>query len=369
MAVKKYGKAYSALLMLLRSGLWERREPFEELFPLTEEEWSELFALATMQTVVGITYRGLDYLPHPFFPPEELLFRWVAEVGRIEERNYESNRTLVELLQIYRSHGLNPILQKGQGVATMYEQPLLRTCGDIDLCFLGEGEADKAAEIARSLGKSCHTAPDGSLVYRWESIEVEHHRELIDLQSPFTKGYIAGVVDGMEAEPVTLPEIPSEAVRVPSAEVNMLLLNAHIMKHAIGLGIGLRQICDMARAYYRLSGKVNGEKIRTLYNKAGLERWSSLLHAFLCQKMGLEEQYLPYKERGGVDAEPLAEIVFRGGNFGKHAKDHLPPTASIIHRKWHTFKAFCRNSRFSLGYVPGEAVCTIWQLLWGQLRA
>ena len=361
-------KPYRALFHLLKAGLWERRIESDGLFPLTRREWQSVFLLAQQQTVLGITYRGLDYISEQHFPPEELIIRWVAEIGRIEERNYDSNRSLVELLKLFHTHNLQPILQKGQGVATFYDRPLLRTCGDIDLWFPTAEDAETAARLVKEQGGSVHKAPDGSRCYLWGDIEVEHHPDLIDLQAPFAKRRARRMVEQMTPIEVTLTEHPDTKIATPSAEVNLLLLNAHIMKHAIGLGIGLRQMCDMARAYHSLHNRVDGEAIKALYNKNGLKRWSSLLHAFLIEYLGLEPQWLPYPEQKATDAAPLLEVVMRGGNFGQFTAERMAATGTLVQRKWHTATSFVKNCRFSFHYAPREAIWTVWRLAVGQLR-
>lgn len=360
-------KAYKALFLLLQAGLWERKPKDISIFPLTQAEWNSVFVLAQQQTVLGITYRGLDYLPEYLFPSQELLIRWVAEIDRIEQRNLESNQSLIELVKLFSSHGLKPILQKGQGVATFYDRPLLRTCGDIDLWFPTREERLEAVRLIKEQGIAVHTAADRSNHYMWHSIEVEHHRYLLDLQSPFAKGWGRRMVLKMQPTTLTLVEHTDTAILTPSPEINLLLLNAHICKHAIGLGIGLRQICDIARAYLMLHDRVDGEEIRALYHRAGLKRWSRLLHSFLVEWIGLDRELLPYEEPMSDDSKPLLEVVLRGGNFGQHTSDREAVMGSLWERKLHTARSFIKNCRFSFRYAPMEAVWTVWQLTKGQL--
>ena len=56
-------RAFSALLELLRAGLWEREVEDLSLFPLDEKQWRELYKISHAQTVTGIVYRGISYLP------------------------------------------------------------------------------------------------------------------------------------------------------------------------------------------------------------------------------------------------------------------------------------------------------------------
>ena len=86
------------------------------------------------------------------------------------------------------------VLQKGQGVALLYEKPALRQCGDIDFYFLSETESQAAARLMQQKGCRLHTAPDGSVCYRWQGIEIEHHPALLDLQNPHLRGYLQELI-------------------------------------------------------------------------------------------------------------------------------------------------------------------------------
>ena len=124
-----------ALLLLLRAGLWEKELEDLSIFPLSADDWTEIFRMARRQTVTGIVYRGLCRLPDSFLPPESVLLPWVATVERIERSNHRMNTVLLGLYRRCYSVGVEPVLQKGQGVALFYEQPWVRECGDIDLYF------------------------------------------------------------------------------------------------------------------------------------------------------------------------------------------------------------------------------------------
>ena len=113
-------KDFAALLVLLRAGLWEREPDRWEGFPLSAGAWERVYTLSRRQTVAGIVFRGLQFLPDELLPPSALLMRWVVTADRIEERNRLMNRVLGNLYTLYVSRELNPILQKGQGVAQFY---------------------------------------------------------------------------------------------------------------------------------------------------------------------------------------------------------------------------------------------------------
>ena len=169
---------------------------------------------------------------------------------------------------------------------------------------------------------------------------------------------------------------------MPSPALNALMLNSHILKHALGRGIGLRQICDLAMAYHRISeeGKIDeyGGRILAFYRRVGIVKWSRLLHSFLVGVIGLPEAELPYSEKI-VPYGALWRIVEEGGNFGQHRETGAsagtvvsagPATgkSGVLKRKLGTAGMFLRRAGFSLRFAPKEAFWTVFDLAKGQFR-
>ncbi len=341
-------KTLQALFALLQAGLWGRfDEAVASAFPLSAGEWERVFTLARQQTVTGIAFRGLDFLPEEAAPPMGIMAKWMAHADRIEQSNRIMNETVAKLYGHFASAGVEAVLQKGQGVAAMYPEPLLRECGDIDLYFPGhDGVSDPLAGID---GAVRERQPDDSWSYVVDGIIVEHHADLVDIQSPMAKRYVRKLIQGKGFEKVVTGD--GVEVLVPAPEVNLLLLSSHILKHAFGVGIGLRQFCDyaVARRYYE--GRVNELEMREIWKRAGLAKWQELLDAFFVKKTGV-----------------LLDIVLKGGNFGVYSKDREKVSRARWARKVQTFKALMGNIGFAFRYAPGEWFWTTMQLLGGQFR-
>lgn len=361
-------QVYIAFFVLLRAGLWEKEPDDLSVFPLSEEDWTEIFSLSRKQTVTGIVYRGMHYLSDELLPSESLIVRWVAAIDRIEKANRKMNRELSGLVSLFKDNNICAILQKGQGVALMYERPLLRECGDIDFYFFSKQENRRAAMLMQERGCRLDKQPDGSFCYNWKGVEVEHHPFLFDLRNPFLKGRLFSLMKKKGFSEITLPQNHDTTVTVPSPVLNLLLLNTHIMKHSLGLGIGLRQFCDMARACYCLYGQVDSDEIKAVYRKTGIERWSILLYSFLVDYMGLPVSCQPYFGDTLTSSEVLLDIVLKGGNFGQYSAGRDQARRTRWCRKLHTLGSFCRNYRFSSSYAPAETFWTSIKLFWGQTR-
>lgn len=356
----------AALLMLLRAGLWEQEPDNLSGQALPDESWENIFRLAREQTVTGIAFRGLQYLPDSMLPPESLLLRWAAQTDAIERRNRQMNKALVQLNSMFRAKGLNPVLLKGQGVARFYEQPLLRECGDIDFYFNNPVAWESALATLRFGRVSIKKQADKGVYYRWQGIDVEHHRRLFDLYNPFLQGFANNLEQEKGYNQFALTTDAEMRITVPSPFLDLLLQNLHILKHTLGRGIGLRQLCDMARTCYKLSGETDANEMESACRKLGLAKWCPLLHAFLTTCLGMPARYLPYPETAATPL-PLAELIWRGGNFGQYDAGFTSGTEGW-RRKGQTARSFGRNVRFAFRYAPQEALWFFIQLMKGQFK-
>ena len=187
----------------------------------------------------------------------------------------------------------------------------------------------------------------------------------MDLSAPTAEKW----VKRLDRELGFVPSQSATVLHVPSPELNALLLNTHILKHTLGKGVGLRQMCDLAVAYHRMSAeegkRERGKRIFTLYRQAWILRWSRQLHSFLVNIIGLPKEELPYPERI-VSPEPLLRIVKDGGNFGQYRSGR-----SVVgrKRKLRTAGMFFRRAGFSLRFAPNEAFWTFMKLVKGNLNA
>ena len=305
---------------------------------MSAEEWKALLWEAHRQRVMGLVADAVAALPYDEQPPLAIRAKLALELEVIEKRNHAVNAAAGELLAIFEAAGLHPVIQKGPAVAALYPNPLHREPGDIDFYFPAEefersrlfvqgwsrdaspsvsrdaafrgatpsdacgsdpapasrGVAPADARGAGSDPASCGVAPadacgadpapafpgvvttpvttgvpavflpgsvtvpvmesDGAFWYKYKGVTVEHHPAFYDCRCQF----------------------PS--IDVKSPEATLLMLSAHILKHALGKGIGLKQICDYFVA--RRSLNYDPVLLERLTAKAGLRKWQRLLDSF-----------------------------------------------------------------------------------------
>ncbi|MBO6168391.1 MAG: nucleotidyltransferase family protein [Bacteroidales bacterium] len=322
--------AFVQLCTLLRGALYGL--DVADFPPLADEQWAEVVSMARRQTVSGLLLQGVSALPEGYPFPEDLMSSLVADTGHIRQRGYKVALVAQSLLELYRGAGLHPVVMKGPAVAQYYPDPLLRQSGDIDL-FFPEGEYDTAVSMS---GKTVRVG-DGSLHFMQDGVDVDLHRRYFDLHM--------------------VPDLS-----VPSPEATLLMLSSHILKHAMGPGIGLRQLCDLAVAYRKLS--VPRETLREVFVSAGLEKWNRMLFAFLTDWLGAEPLY----EDGAEETAPLMTIILSGGNFGHYAsRRHKALAGSVLRRKTDTLLRYVRRLPFSLRYAPRELLYSLGALFKGNL--
>jgi len=331
-------RTIEALFILLRAGLDEK--DIEHPLILSDKEWEDLLSLSAVQTVSGMTARGIAHLPAGNEIPDMVLMKFMKKTDSIARASSKITEVRSKLESSFRAYGLVPVIMKGPESASFYLRPELRECGDLDIYF-PEPAFSKACDIISSMGIAIDTAPDGSVRYMFEGIEIDQHNRYYDLHSR------------------NLPEVPG-----PYA--TLLMLSSHILKHCMTAGVGLRQLCDMAMAYRALSGTLDNDMLKETYRKAGLGRWNRLLAAFLEKHLGCTSH--PYVHETLPDPSPLMAIIMEGGNFGHHAEGReKAEKGSPYARKKDTVKRILKRLPFSLRYGSKELFRYVLELVRGNL--
>ena len=311
-------KLRQAFLSLLRAGLWGS-DPDCEGFPLDVQEWEELHLQAQKQTVEGLIYDGILRLPIALFPPSLLMLRWTARIDDMERRNMRMNKAIGNINRWLENAGTTAWLMKGQGVATCYQHPLHRQCGDIDLYFPNASDGDKVIQLLNAEGITVEHQAGMSVVYWKEGCMIDQHMRLIDIHNPLMNRYLKQLIEAEAEQVVRWKTEEGENITLPSPLLAHLLSNAHILKHLMAVGIGFRQLCDSARICYQYHQCIDGQKLKKVYRKVGIYRWAQVLHRVLVEDLGMPEEYLPFPLSATKDTGWMRD-VWSGGNFGFYDK-------------------------------------------------
>lgn len=335
-----------AFLNLVQTALWEKDSCICDIPVLSESQWDEILIQSRKQTLSGLMFRSLDLEASKGANIPGRICSSLAIDADKYETHYRNMRAVTEkIFHELDSKGLHPVLLKGIAVATLYEQPELRACGDIDI-WLPDSERKQA------IPGDAKRSADGSYTFSYEGETIEIHDHILDIARPRSKKIAQKLIEKYGFTDVS-------GFRSTAGELTLLLLNAHILKHAVGRGIGLRQFCDYAVAHEKIISSNEAlqcyeEDVRAL----GIHKWTRVLDCFCCRYLGMKSQK-QFSTKELALSEKLLSKVMRGGNFGYGTRNG--------NGAFHTFMDFVRNGEFSLKVAAGETFWTVLSLLKGRL--
>lgn len=306
-----------SFIVLLRMGLWGESCETLPYFPLSNAEWSLIYEISVSQTVEGVVYEGLLLLPQEYLPPYAILLRWTAKIDGVERYNKSMRQNLGILAGGLAKNNINYILLKGLGLAYNYNKPLLRVSGDVDLYFPTRKDYQQANELLKSKGCQIQKGDHDSVFYNFNTIQIEHHTKMIDVFNPFCQKFIKNFIQKEQSQNRHL-DLDGVKVTMPSYILSQVQTNAHILKHYLGFGVGLRQFCDVARLCHAKDQNFDGEELRIVYKKLGLSKWMNVVHNFMVNELGLHRSKLPYAIEKKYDTNSILQDVLNSGNFGFH---------------------------------------------------
>ncbi|AQX04964.1 hypothetical protein BAX97_17000 [Elizabethkingia meningoseptica] len=348
-------KVSNAFFTLLRAGLWNRPIDYMGCFPLSEEDWDALFRISIQQTVEGVVFDGIQMLPKDQLPPRELHLKWLVRIEKIGQRNTWMNNIIAEQTRFFSTINVQPLLLKGQGLAVCYENPSRRVCGDIDWCFQSKEDFYKADDLLTRHGIVTQSTAGYSSCYLWRGCEIDHHQKIFDIHNPFSSRYLQNLEE-IEKENYIQMDIHGTKVLLLSPTLQMLQVNAHILKHLLSFGIGIRQLCDAAVLYKTYKNKINGEKLKEIYTRLKIVKWVALLHEVLVKYIGLSKENLPFSYEIKHSADWMMEEIWRSGNFGFHDERYQKEQNVSSEKRENTKKRLWNNFIKYVPYAPMEAI-------------
>ncbi|MEH6305831.1 nucleotidyltransferase family protein [Olivibacter sp. CPCC 100613] len=349
-------KKIQAFFSLLRAGLWNRPVDREDCFPLSGDNWIQIYQYGIRQTIEGILFDGIQQLPPQYQPPRDILIKWLVRTEKIKQRNTWMNGIIKEQLHFFGAHRLSPLLLKGQGVAQCYLNPYRRLCGDIDWYFEEPADFRRANELLQGHGIKVRSNPGYTSSYYWNNAEVDQHQRLFDIHNPFLKKYLRNLEVTQKPFLSVLTLTPHSAASIPSPLLQIVQVSVHILKHLLSFGVGLRQLCDVANLYTYYAGQFDSTALKQIYHKLKISKWIDLLHQLLVDFLGVPEKILPLHLNRSINAGWMMDEIWGGGNFGFHDKAHIQTKEGIYTGRKSTKQKIWRNVWRYLPYAPMEAL-------------
>lgn len=278
----------------------------------TQEMWAHLFKMAKFQALLGALNAGVHRLPAAQLPPEHILDDWDRLTGRIAEIHARHERHVEELEALFERKGLRGCILKGTGLARLYPDPCRRQCGDIDVWVPGPRKAVLKAfsdefDVHDIIYQECK-------VDIFDDTAVEVHFHPTKMYNPFCNAHLQRWLEANSPFSRSARSKESPALVYPDARFNAVFCMAHMYRHYLVGGLGLRQMMDYYYVLRVLPAAERGPAMRTL-KRLGLGRFAAATMLALQYNFGLEDEYLlckPDRKRGGK----LINDMIKMGNFG-----------------------------------------------------
>ena len=343
-------------LLLISVG---RADSFEK--DPTPADWYKLFEMARHQTMLAILYEGVLRLPEHQLPPKELMDKW-KELTELTADIYRRHQErTVQLEAVLEQMGLRGCILKGTGLGSLYPIPERRLCGDIDLWV--EGSHRSIVKAFRDAGYSPREILyQEAKVDLFDDTEVEIHFHPSKMNNPFRNARLQKFFADNAQFCGTLS--------YPDSRFNAVFCMAHMYRHYLVGGIGMRQMLDYYYVLRDLKPSDRAQVLDTLV-RLGMKKFTAAVMCAVQFNFGLEDEYLlcpPDKEFGGR----LVNDIIRMGNFGVLDKRNY---SAEDESSWKSFRRKNRRAFSYFKYFPGEVVWSpfarigqhVWRLFNGYL--
>ena len=342
-------------LLLISVG---REGAFEQ--DLTPKVWNRLYQMAHQQAMVGILNDAVHRIPENQWPSEELLREWDENTDKISRIYHTHEEHIKELEALLNRLGLHACILKGTGLSHLYPNPERRMCGDIDIWIAGKRDAiinafqDADIPIYDVIYQECKAGI-------FLDTEVEIHFHPSKMYNPFCNARLQRFF-GRNS-----PIRDDVTITYPDAKFNAVFCMAHMFRHYLEGGIGMRQMMDY---YYILKSlaPADREPVMKTLKRLGMKQFAASVMTSMWFNFGLEDEYLlcPIDIKHG---KKLVNDIIAMGNFGFMDKRNYP---SDSEGKWARFMRKNRRVFSNLRYYPREVIWSplsrVSQYVWRKIK-
>ena len=325
----------------------------------SESEWKELYDMAKKQSLVGVCFAGVQKMCDSdedfYFGMSEMQYLvWMGMAAKVQQKNRIVDEHCAVLRKQLSSDGFKSSILKGQGVGQLYVEHLrgLRQSGDIDVLMWKDGLSfhENKQEViiyAQNIDASARGAEHHISVHLFESTEVEMHYAPAYFCNPFANKRFRKWCKGHR-------ELVDSGVgfMMPNMEFNIVFLLAHIFRHYMGEGVGIRQLMDY---YFVLnthsSSPLKGKGLKKTLASLNMLKFAGAVMWVMKEVFCLSEQFLICEPNERIGRKLLARVI-QGGNFGHHN------TKTVASKESHAGRFLNRlvqDIKLVVDY-PGEAI-------------
>lgn len=289
-------------------------------------DWKAVFDECKAQSVVSLAFSALPKSE----VPQEVYAQWKAFVNGSLAINSKISYAHTMLNELMTRAEIPYVILKGCASAEYYDDPLLRTMGDVDF-YVPSDSFEKADKLLTKNGfKSNEIDHEYEKAYTKDGVVYELHNTVNGVPGGKVGAEIRRYFDGI-FEKSTLKYFDLAEYYSPSPYHHGLVMLLHVARHMITGGIGLRHFCDWAVFVDKVGGDFSAMFENEL-KRVGLWRFAQIMTQFCTAYLGLK----PQAWAGEIDKKLLHDLkndVFAGGNFGHKDLSRADEAKFITSRK------------------------------------
>ena len=213
--------------------------------------------------------------------------------------------------------------------------------------------------MVESWGTPVNRGEQGESIFAISQVPIEHHAFLALSHVPWRKHRLTAWIERTMTKDTATRQVMVEnmPVRVLSAEIDMVQLGSHNLKHSLNEGIGLRQLCDLALFVCHNQAALAAAPLKDLLSRFGLRRWTDLCLAYCVEHLGLPASKLPYPVKASSHlVEAMHREVMQSGNFGQMDERNISRPTEGRASQLFTARRIARNVWRYISLSPLESL-------------
>ncbi len=301
------------LYAILHNEFWQTPLPFTAL---NHQQFVSLHQAATKQTVDGLVMGALIRNNVKLERADAMMA--YSRTLLVEQLNHKVSGVAEQLATLLAAENVDYRIFKGQTLAQLYPHPLARMPGDIDFyCVPADfPRAERLLQQAWGIALGGEES-EQHREFSYHEVPLEMHFRMIKFNSSRIQAYWEQLLADAPRQQIAINDT---LVTTLPPTLNVLYTFLHLYHHLVELGVGLRQFCDLLVLLHRHREAIDRPALKRHLRTMGFYRAFCAVGAVLIDKLGMPADVFPFaiSPRDARYLRAILDIVFTGGNFGKH---------------------------------------------------
>lgn len=253
---------------LIRSGLTESPQDLSVFNSQTE--WDVLYEMALNQSLLSVTFNGIQFLPIEVKPKELILMQWFGYSNLWRKRFHKHLTLTMNLCNLYQEHGINVLILKGVSLSSLYPQPEFREFGDLDIYTFDK--FNESNDVISKIGIGVDFDHAKHSVYNFHNLHVENHKYFVTNST-----LIGAKINAFLSKEAMNSNKQGANVYYPNATFNILFLLRHAIHHLTTNEMTVKNVVDWGLFLQKEGHNVDWSRIQAILKELKLVKAFDLL--------------------------------------------------------------------------------------------